>query len=105
MHQNECEDQSSAVDVGKMGYTIKCFVYNLLYFLYSRERIAYLQQQLEIETQIRKQAEALNEQLHSQMLECQREMEDVVIKCNSASTIPENCSLVSKDELQSLLQE
>lgn len=70
-----------------------------------RERIAYLEQQLEIEVQIRKQAEALNEQLHSQMLECQREMEDVVQKCNSATTIPDNCSLVSKDELRMLLQE
>lgn len=72
---------------------------------YTRERIAFLEQQLEIEVQIRKQAEALNEQLHQQMMDCQREMEDVVNKCNSATSIPDNCSLVSKDELQSLLQE
>lgn len=64
-----------------------------------------MEQQLDIEMQIRKQAEALNEQLHTQMLECQREMEDVVIKCNSVSTIPDNCSLVSKEELKCLLQE
>lgn len=55
--------------------------------------------------QIRKQAEALNEQLHSQMLECQREMENAVHERNSVSTIPDNCSLVSKDELHSLLLE
>lgn len=78
---------------------------NLGVFLFDRERIAFLEQQLEIEVQIRKQAEALNEQLHSQMIECQREMEETITKCNTISSIPDNCSLVSKDELQSLLQE
>lgn len=74
----------------------------------ARERIGSLERQLAIEVEQRKQAEALNERLHQQMVEAQRQMlvhsdrtDDAVV----AADVPPDFTLVSKDQLHSLLLE
>lgn len=72
-----------------------------------RERISSLEQQLAIEVEQRQQAEALNAQLHQQIVEARRQLSEKqpAASAASATNVTPDFTLVSKEHLHSLLQE
>lgn len=83
----------------------------------SKERICSLEQRLAVDVEQRKQAEALNEKLHGEMVQAQREIaaktaEAAVQSADhaaqvaaAAAELPPDFTLVSKEQLHSLLME
>lgn len=60
----------------------------------------FLEQQLEAETNNRKQVESLNDQLHRQMMEYQREL-----SVQNSFVVPEGYAIINKSTLENLLKE